>query len=106
MSGKLRRNYPRVLAQIDGVQIRVNGRDGETLIKLVEKGSKGLRVYDFDGGPPFRLGAYIFDLRALGLSIRTEREEHAIGTHAVYYLHTAVTLISVSRGDDKKSGSA
>lgn len=99
---KLKRNFPRVLARVTGeggLPIRANGRDGATLLKLVEKGSAGVRAYDFAGGPPFRLGAYVFDLRGLGLSIRTEREEHATGWHAVYVLETPVVIVAVDDGD-------
>jgi hypothetical protein len=97
---KPKRNFPRVLAQTsDGIAIRAVGREGETLIKLTEKGTVGLRAYDFPGGPPFRLGAYVFDLRGMGLNIRTEREDHATGWHAVYVLETAVTLVAVDHGD-------
>lgn len=73
-----RRNFPRVLAATsDGQPIHANGREGETLLRLVEKGARGLRAYDFPGGPPFRLGAYVHDLRRMGIAIRTERETHA-----------------------------
>jgi Helix-turn-helix domain len=102
MMDKPIRKFPRVCARAeDSRLILAVGREGETLVRLVEKGSKGLRAYDFAGGPPFRLSAYIHDLRGMGLSIRTEREEHATGWHAVYVLETAVTIVSVDSGKQK-----
>ncbi|MCX7324430.1 MAG: hypothetical protein NTZ14_08360 [Hyphomicrobiales bacterium] len=99
---KLKRGFPIVLARIvDGPAIVATGREGETLLRLVEKGSRGLRAYDFAGGPPFRLGAYIHDLRGMGLAIRTDREEHATGWHAVYVLETAVRIVKVDDGQPK-----
>ena len=92
-------NFPQVLAELpDGTKFRINGRDAETLVRLVEKGPQGLRAYDFPGGPPFRLSAYVFDLRTLGLSIITDREPHATGTHGVYTLTTPVRILNVVEG--------
>ncbi len=91
--------YPQVLASLpDDTKIHVVGREAETLIRLVEKGPRGLRAYDFPGGPPFRLGAYVFDLRCMGLAIRTTREPHSTGWHGVYVLETPVTIHRVVEG--------
>lgn len=91
--------FPQVTASLpDGAKLHVVGREAETLIRLVEKGLKGLRAYDFPGGPPFRLGAYVFDLRGMGLAILTEREPHATGRHAVYFLQTPVKIERVIQG--------
>lgn len=91
--------YPQVLASLpDGTKIQANGREGETLIRLVEKGQHGLRAYDFPGGPPFRLGAYVFDLRCMGLAINTKREAHSTGWHGVYVLETPVTIHRIVEG--------
>jgi hypothetical protein len=106
---KPRRNFPRVLAKMatnPETVIRATGREAATLLKLVEKGTTGLRAYDFAGGPPFRLGAYVFDLRGMGLSIRTEREEHATGWHAVYVLETPVTILAVDDGEATEQAAA
>lgn len=92
-------NYPRVTAELlDGSKIHANGREGETLLRLVEKGPHGLRAYDFPGGPPFRLSAYIFDLRGMGLAIVTDREPHATGHHGVFTLLTPLRIINVVEG--------
>jgi hypothetical protein len=98
----VKRSYPKVLARTEAGFIQAVGREGETLLMLVKAGEKGVRAYDFAGGPPFRLGAYVHDLRRMGLSIRTDREPHAGGLHAVYVLETPVTIVSVLREEGKK----
>lgn len=91
--------FPQVSAEMpDGSKIHVVGRDAETLLRLVERGAKGLTAFDFPGGPPFRLPAYVHDLRALGLSIITEREPHATGHHGVFTLQTPVRILRVVEG--------
>jgi hypothetical protein len=63
----VKRAYPKVLARLaEGQTIRAVGREAETLLMLVQKGSTGVRAYDFAGGPPFRLGAYVHDFRRMG----------------------------------------
>jgi hypothetical protein len=102
-----KRNFPRVLATTaEGAPIRATGREAATLLKLAEKGATGLRAYDFPGGPPFRLGAYIHDLRRMGLAIRTDREPHATGMHGVYTLETAVAIVTVDDGGGGGRGGA
>lgn len=96
-----RRSYPKVLARIaDGPTIAVNGREALTLLTLVDRGAAGVTGIDFPGGPAFRLGAYVFDLRGMGVGIQTGSESHGIGTHARYRLTTAVEIISIDRGDN------
>jgi hypothetical protein len=93
---KQQRGLPHVYARTaDGRAIQANGREGETLIGLVEKGHRGLRAYDFAGGPPFRLAAYVFDLKGMGLAIQTRREAHGTGWHGVYVLETPVAILKV-----------
>ncbi|MCV0428174.1 MAG: helix-turn-helix domain-containing protein [Roseibium sp.] len=92
------RSYPIVLLQrldVDAKPFAVRGRDGETALRLAEYGERGLTAYDFKGGPPFRLPAYVCDLRKAGLQIRTEREKHDCGHHARYVLETPVRVLSV-----------
>lgn len=95
-----RRNYPKVRARIaDGSTVAVVGREAQTLILLAEKNERGLRAYDFPGGPPFRLAAYICDLRSqFGIGISTTREKHATGEHAVYTLTVPVEIVAVDYG--------
>lgn len=95
-----RKAFPRVVARLsDGTPFVAVGREGETLMRLCEKGPRGLRAYDFAGGPPFRLPAYIHDLRRAGLSIRTDRERHETGTHGVFTLETALRVVSILHAD-------
>ncbi|MET3890408.1 hypothetical protein ABIE41_001484 [Bosea sp. OAE506] len=99
---KPRRNFPKVRATIaDGPTINVTGREALTLLALAQNGSRGVSGIDFPGGPAYRLGAYVFDLRGMGVGIRTDREEHSVGTHARYVLTTPVTIEAVDFGDGR-----
>lgn len=99
---KARRNFPKVRATVaDGPTIDVTGREALTLLALVQNGSKGVSGIDFPGGPAYRLGAYVFDLRGMGVGIRTDREEHSVGTHARYVLTTPVTIEAVDHGEGR-----
>lgn len=91
------RSYPIVIIErLDArVKLAVRGRDGETALRLAQHGERGLTAFDFKGGPPFRLPAYVCDLRKAGLQIRTEREKHDCGFHARYVLETPVRVLSV-----------
>jgi hypothetical protein len=91
--------FPKVLASLpDGRNIRAVGREGETLLLLIKQGCNGLRASDFPDGLPYRLSAYIADLRAMGVPIRTEREAHATGWHAVYVLESQMAIAKVDEG--------
>ena len=77
--------------------ITVTGREAQTIAALVNAGSKGISSLDtFKAGWAVRLGAYIFDLRRMGVPIETTREAHDGGNHARYRLTAPVTLITVS----------
>lgn len=94
-----RRNFPKVSARLpDGQTLNIKGRDALTLVALVENGQRGVSGIDFPGGPAYRLGAYVFDLRSLGVAIRTESEPHSVGTHARYVLVSPVEIVSVDYG--------
>ncbi len=96
MKPKLKRPYPKVVASVGGgLKIHVSGREAETPLMLVSSPFRRVEAYDFRGGPRFRLGAYVFDLRQMGLTIRTERVDHAVGWHAAYVLETPVTILAV-----------
>ena len=72
----------------------VTGKEAQTLLLLVEKGARGIVAYDFRGGPPFRLGAYVCELRhRFEIAIRTEREPHQGGSHARYILEDQVEIL-------------
>lgn len=94
-----KRSYPKVLAKVAGETIiRANGREALTLLTLVERGSKGVSGLDFPGGPAYRLGAYVFDLRGMGVGIETRMEEHSVGHHGRYFLTTPVEIVAVDHG--------
>jgi len=95
------RALPKINARLapDGTWISLCGREAETLITMAAKGPKGLRAYDFAAGPPYRLNAYVFDLRGFGFPIRTDREDHAGGYHAVYVLECPVEIAVVTPSD-------
>ena len=77
--------------------IKVCGREAETALLLIQKGSAGVTAFDFPGGPPCRLSAYVHDLRGMGFPIRTEREAHQGGRHARYHLDCPARVILVQR---------
>lgn len=94
-----KRAYPKVLARVaDGPIISVCGREAQTLLALVDRGSRGVTGVDFPGGVAYRLAAYVADLRGFGVGIKTETESHGIGHHARYSLTTAVEIVSVDHG--------
>lgn len=94
-----KRAFPKVVARVAGTAtIHCNGREALTLLTLVERGSKGVSGVDFPGGPAYRLGAYVFDLREMGVGIETGSESHGIGTHARYKLTVPVEIVAVDHG--------
>jgi hypothetical protein len=80
----------------DGSPFITSGQEGRTLPLLHQKGPLGVVAYDFRGGPPFCLPAYIWALmRNHGLVIETRREQHECGWHGRFGLHTPVEIIAV-----------
>ena len=78
----------------DGPAITAMGREAQTIIALVHAGPKGITSLEtFLAGWAVRLGAYIFDLRQMGVPIKTTREPHEGGSHARYSLAGPVQLI-------------
>ncbi|MEO6608254.1 MAG: hypothetical protein ABIN69_07265 [Aestuariivirga sp.] len=76
------------------------GREGQSLIALVSAGPRGITSLEtFKAGWAVRLGAYIFDLKKMGVPIVTTREPHDGGNHGRYSLSGPVTILSISGGD-------
>jgi hypothetical protein len=89
----------------NGPVFTVRGQEARTLVLLIVKGNWGVGSYDFDEGPPFRLGAYMYDLRhQFELAIETLRDEHDGGWHARYRLLSRVKIVSHS--DDAERAAA
>ena len=77
-----------------GPLVTAKGREAQTIIALVEAGTKGITSLEtFKAGWAVRLGAYIFDLKAMGVPIRANREPHDGGNHARYFLDGQVELV-------------
>lgn len=96
-----KRAFPKIAARVAGTTtIHCTGCEALTLLTLVERGSKGVSGVDFPGGPAYRLGAYIFDLRGMGVGIETRLEDHGIGRHARYVLVSGVEIVTVDHGGE------
>jgi hypothetical protein len=95
-----KRSYPKVAARVaGGATFCCTGREALTLLTLVERGTGGITGIDFPGGPAYRLGAYVHDLRhQFGVGIQTDSESHGIGSHARYRLTTPVEIVAVDYG--------
>ena len=87
----------------DGSTLTARGREAETIVALVQAGPKGITSLEaFKAGWAVRLGAYIFDLKAMGVPIRSTREPHDGGNHARYYLAGPVELVEVIEPQKQK----
>jgi hypothetical protein len=78
----------------DGRIVRLDGRAGWTLTKLVVAGKRGVTPLDLPTG--VRVAHYIFLIRKEGFIVSTERERHGgpwAGQHARYRLETPVTIV-------------
>lgn len=75
----------------------VSGQTAKALIALVNGGAKGVTSLEVATWA-FRFAAYVHDLRKLGLSIETTREDHDGGWHGRYVLHSAVTILKTDNG--------
>ena len=80
----------------NGPEITATGREAQTIVALVQAGAKGITSLEtFQAGWAVRLGAYIFDLKAMGVPIRATREPHDGGNHARYFLAGLVEIVKV-----------
>jgi hypothetical protein len=81
------------------------GREGTTLLRLIEAGQHGITPIDAHrAGPAFRLAAYCHGLRKLGVPILMEREPHLGGWNGRYRLAGDVEI--VWRADEPESEAA
>lgn len=71
--------------------VTCKGRDEWALLELIQAGEDGVTPVSRPAGP--RWSAYIFNLRAMGITIDTLHEQHGghfPGTHARYVLRATV----------------
>ncbi len=89
------RNRAKAVFRIaSGPLVNATGREAQTIIALVEAGTKGITSLEtFKAGWAVRLGAYIFDLKAMGVPIHATREPHDGGNHARYFVGDQVELV-------------
>ncbi len=79
----------------NGQPFTAKGQEGRTLLLLHEKAKIGVVAYDFQGGPPFRLPAYVWSLkRKHGLDIETKHVLHVGGWHGKFVMHTPIEIIA------------
>jgi len=85
----------RILADGPDGEFSVAGKDAMTLEALIETGKSGVTALELANSWALRLGAYVHDLRKLGLDIETIREPHDDigGWHGRYVLHSEVTIL-------------
>lgn len=77
-----------------GRLITVTGQEARTLRLLAERGGRGLAAWDTPSGPPWRLAAYVGELRhKFGVPIVRDWEAHTGGRHARYRLTEAVEIV-------------
>lgn len=78
----------------DGRIVRLHGRAGWMMRKLVDAGKRGVTTLDLPTG--VRVAHYIFLLRREGFIISTEHESHGgpfPSTHARYRIETPLTVL-------------
>ena len=72
------------------------GPEAQTIIALIKAGPKGITSLEtFQAGWAVRLGAYVFDLKKMGVPIVTTREAHDGGKYGRYTLSGPVELVLV-----------
>jgi Winged helix domain len=85
----------RILARGPTGEFSVAGKDAMALEALIEAGKSGVTALELCNTWALRLGAYVHDLRKLGLDIETIREPHDDigGWHGRYVLHSEVAIL-------------
>ena len=84
--------------RVDGGSLKTaTGSEAQTIIALTKAGPKGITSIEaFQAGWAVRLGAYIFDLKKMGVPIVTTREPHEGGKYDRYSLSGIVEIVEVS----------
>jgi hypothetical protein len=78
----------------DGQPVRLDGRQGWMMKKLVDAGKRGVSTIELPAG--VRAAHYIFCLRRSGFVISTEHASHGgvfSATHAVYRIESPVVIL-------------
>ena len=94
-----KRTLPKATVELDldrARQFVVTGRGAETARLLLAKGRRGVTAYDFPGGAPFRLPAYVHTLRRMGWPITTQREPHCGGSHGRFVLECSGRIVDAT----------
>ena len=91
----------KVTFRVEGGLLRTaTGREAQTIVALVNAGRRGITSLDtFKAGWAVRLGAYVFDLKKMGVAITTTREPHEGGNHGRYTLACRVEIVEISGAD-------
>ncbi|MDE2467139.1 MAG: hypothetical protein KGO02_26015 [Alphaproteobacteria bacterium] len=82
-----------------GTRHCVEGQEARTLLALYNAGAAGLTALEVSNWA-LRLSHYVYKLRALGLSIDMEREQHGgpiPGRHGRYFLRSGIRIINTGR---------
>ena len=88
----------------DGPAITAIGRGAQTTLTQVPADPKGITILEtFLAGWAVRLGAYTFDLKAIGVPVRSTRDG---SHHARYYLVGSAELLEVSDPQKQKAAVA
>ena len=88
-----------------GILKTYTGREAQSLLALIEAGPRGITSLEtFKAGWAVCPGAYIFDLKKMGVQINTTREPHEGGNHSRNVPACSVHI--VSNTDQLQAGEA
>lgn len=94
----------KIKARVGERTFSCNGREAETLLRLIEVGKVGITPLDAHrAGPAFRLAAYCHDLKKMGAPIECELEPHAGGRHGRYRLTGEVVIVERNDIDQREA---
>ena len=90
----VKRSYPKVLARTQAGAIQAVGREGETLLMLVQAGERGVRAYDFAGGTVVHINSGIAALvAAIVLGPRMGYMKEPIAPHNLVWTYVGAGLL-------------